>query len=273
MKKIVAFFLLLTSLLSLFALTGCKKQEPNNNNNESTPSQSQNSTEDNQTPDLSKALLTLETCSEEQMLKYRAIYEETGYNPVMDASNYSEDKKVYTNVVINYFYAVGFGYYRILSHEEYEDIQKYQIETGKQVIYPTVKYTFRDDSITRDNTIARRDINDANFYYLTEIVGTRTKTVLSPEGNFILNYWRLAEDEKSALIAPYNSLRIEGENGVEEDGKRYFYVYGRKTSYGIEARVFLYEYYQYLKATQPDYAVSEEKFFEIYKSNFTTQAS
>ena len=141
------------------------------------------------------------------------------------------------------------------------------------MIYPTVKYTLRDERTTRDNTIAKKDINDANIYYLTEIKNGRSKTVLTPEGNFILNYWRLAEDEKSTLIEPYNSLRIEGENGVEEDGKRYFYVYGRKTSYGIEARVFLYEYYQYLKATQPDYAVSEEKFFEIYKLNILTQTS
>lgn len=262
MKKIIVLFLLLTSLLSLLTSTGCKKQDPDTNN-ESTPSQSQNTTEENQAPD-PKALLTLETCSEEQMLKFRAIYEETGYNPVVDASNYSEEKKVYTNVVINYFYAAGFGRYRQFTREEFEDIQKYQNETGKQVIYPTVKYTFRDDVNTRDNTIAKKDIDDANIYYLTEIKNEKSKAVLTPEGNFILNYWRLAEGEKSTLAAPYNSLRIEGENGVEEDGKQYFYVYGRKISYGIEARVFLYEYYQYLKATQPDYDVSEEKFFELY---------
>jgi len=270
-KRSFALFLAIALLLSLLVLSGCKKQEADNNG-ENTQSQPQNSNEEDQTqaPGLPKELLTLETCSEEQMLKYRAIYEETGYNPVVDASNYSEEEKVYTGVVINYFYATGFGDYRILTHEEYENIQKYQNETGKQVIYPTVKYTLRDGN-SNDDTVAKRDVNNANIYYLTKISGSKTIAVLDPKGDIVPNYWKLAEDETAYLAAPYNSLRIEGENGFEEDGKQYRYVYGRKTTYGIEARVFLYEYYQYLKATQPGYTVSEEDFFALYKLDILTQ--
>ena len=43
----------------------------------------------------------------------------------------------------------------------------------------------------------------------------------------------------------YNSLRIEGENGIEENGKQYFYAYGRKVDGGIEVRAEYYEYYIY----------------------------
>ena len=89
-KRIFALFLALSLLLSLLVLIGC------NDENE----QPQNSDGENQeqmlTPD--DMLTVLLTCTETQMLKYRAIYEETGYNPVVDASNYSEEEKVYKNV-------------------------------------------------------------------------------------------------------------------------------------------------------------------------------
>ena len=257
MKKIISLGIALALLLSLSTMSSCKKRNPDEEN----PAP---------TPDPSKVLLTLEICSEEQILKYRAIYEETGFNPVIDASNYSEEEKIYTDVVINYFYAAGFGDYRRLTQEEYENIQKYQNETGKQVIYPTVKYTLRDGN-SNDDTVAKKDVNDANIYYLTKISGSKTLAVLGPEGAIIPNYWKLAKDETSYLAAPYSSLLIEGENGLEEDGKQYFYVYARKVDGGVEARVFLYEYYQYLKATQPDYSISEEDFFALYKLNIMTQ--
>ena len=110
--KIISFCLAVTLLLSFLTLTGCKNR--------------------------SKEFVTLETCSEEQMLIYRAIYEETGFNPVVDASNYSAEEKVYTDVTVNFAYSVGFGRYLVLSLEEFEDIQRYQNETGKQVLYPIV---------------------------------------------------------------------------------------------------------------------------------------
>ena len=235
--KIISFCLAVTLLLSFLTLTGCKNR--------------------------SKEFVTLETCSEEQMLIYRAIYEETGFNPVVDASNYSAEEKVYTDVTVNFAYSVGFGRYRILSLEEFEDIQRYQNETGKQVLYPIVNPKCRMQNDTENNTIAEADIQNANIYYLTKIIDNKTVPVFSADGNLIPNYWKYEAGQETGAMIEYNSLRIEGENGIQEDGKQYFYVYGRY--YGsleaVEVRLFFYEYYQYLKSK--DY-VSEKTFFDWY---------
>jgi oligopeptide transport system permease protein len=68
---------------------------------------------------------------------------------------------------------------------------------------------------------------------------------LDKEGNIIPNYWKYEAGSTSGLIAEYNSLRIEGEEGVEQNGKTYYYAYGRKVDGGIEVRAEYYEYYTY----------------------------
>ena len=158
------------------------------------------------------------------------------------------------------YYGVGFGSYRLITKAEFEDIQRYQNETGRQVIYPTVEYKWRDDVNQRDNTIAPQDKDDANIYYKTKIEKGKTVMVLDENGNITPNYWTLEVGEKSGLAAEYNSLRIEGEYGVDQNGniiesaeditedtKRFYYVYGRKVAGGmIEVRAEYYEYYAYL---------------------------
>ena len=69
--------------------------------------------------------------------------------------------------------------------------------------------------------------------------------VVDKNGNIIPNYWKYEVSEFSNLMAEYNSLRIEGEDGVEENGKQYHYAYGRKVDGGIEVRAEYYEYYTY----------------------------
>ena len=68
---------------------------------------------------------------------------------------------------------------------------------------------------------------------------------LDKDGNIIPNYWKYEVGEESSLIPAYTSLRIEGEDGVEEKGKHYHYAYGRKVDGGIEVRTEYYEYYTY----------------------------
>ena len=68
---------------------------------------------------------------------------------------------------------------------------------------------------------------------------------LDSNGEIIPNYWKYEADSPSGLIAEYNSLRIEGENGINENGTTYYYVYGRKVDGGIEIRAEYYEYYTY----------------------------
>ena len=250
-KRIFALFLALSLLLSLLVLIGCNDET----------AQPQNSDEENQeqmlTPD--DMFTVLSTCTETQMLKFRAIYEETGYNPVVDASNYSEEEKVYKNVTINLLYAVGFGRYKEITLEEFEKIQKYQNETGKQVIYP-LGLPFDREAKKRKMTTWDGEYN-ANIYYKTKLSGGKTVMVLTENGEIIPNYWKGEVGNPSDLALPYNSLRIEGEEGVEQDGKNYHYYYGRRVEGGVEVRVFQYAYYQYLQATDPGSLTPVDQFF------------
>ena len=138
----------------------------------------------------------------------------------------------------NTYYGVGFGKYKTISQEEFEDIQRYQNETGRQVLYPVVKL--------KDRPTKEKNKYDANIYYVTQ---DPKASVIAPKlnenGQIIPNYWKYEAGDASSLIPEYNSLRIEGENGIEEDGKQYFYAYGRKVDGGIEVRAEYYEYYTY----------------------------
>ena len=171
-------------------------------------------------------------------LKDLALATETGrevikngeYEVSEDGSNYSYRYDTY--------YGVGFGKYKIISVEEFNDIQRYQNETGRQVLYPVVKFA--------DRPTLEKNKYDANIYYEVEnpkVASLRPK--VDKDGNIIPNYWKYEAGEFNNIMAEDNSLRIEGEDGVEENGKQYFYVYGRKVDGGIEVRAEYYEYYIY----------------------------
>ncbi len=234
MKRIIVLLLVLSSILTLFAFTGCA-------NGDLPP----------------EAIKTYPECSQAKMDVYRAIYQETGHNPVIE-STYDAEAKIYTNVKVNAYLEVGFDKYYILSEEEYKAIQEYQNQTGIQVIYPTV--------YIEDRPTFEKNKYNANIYYQVE--NPRETTVhpkLDQNGNFIPNYWAYAVGSESPyMIADYNSLRIEGEDGVSIDGEQYYYVYGRFLPEGIEVRLFRYAYYEYLKATDPEGCPSEEIFFKLY---------
>ncbi len=167
-----------------------------------------------------------------------AIGLETG-NPVIKNGEYTvSDDGVYTYRYDTY-YGTGFGRYRTVTMEEYKDIQRYQDETGRQVIYPTVKLSDRPQAI--------QDKARANLYYKTKTVNGKTQPVVGEDGNPILNYWTYsAADGLPSSAAEYTSkMRIEGENGILKNGEQTFYVYGRVVSGGVELRTNYYEYYCY----------------------------
>ncbi len=171
-------------------------------------------------------------------LKDKALAAETGREVIKNGEyTVSEDGSGYSYRYDTY-YGVGFGKYKIISAEEFKDIQRYQDETGRQVLYPVVKYA--------DRPTLEKNKYDANIYYKVE---NPKATILRPKldnnGNIIPNYWKYEAGEDNGLIPEYNSSRIEGEDGILEDGKQYFYAYGRRVDGGIEVRAEYYEYYIY----------------------------
>ena len=171
-------------------------------------------------------------------LKDTALAAETGREIIKNGEyEISEDGSAYSYRYDTYF-GVGFGKYKIISVEEYNDIQRYQNETGRQVLYPVVKYS--------DRPTLEKNKYDANVYYKVEDPKASTlRPKLDMNGNIIPNYWKYEVGDDNGLIPEYNSLRIEGEDGIWKDGKQYFYSYGRKVDGGIEVRAEYYEYYIY----------------------------
>ena len=171
-------------------------------------------------------------------LKDYAIAAETGREVIKNGEyTVSEDGSTYSYRYDTY-YGVGFGKYKIISVEEFNDIQRYQNETGRQVLYPVVKAS--------DRPTLEKNKYDANIYYKVE---NPKASILRPEldanGNIIPNYWKHEAGSNNSLIPEYNSLRIEGEDGFTENGKQYYYAYGRKVDGGVEVRAEYYEYYIY----------------------------
>ena len=171
-------------------------------------------------------------------LKDYALAQETGREIIKNGEyTISEDGSNYSYRYDTYF-GVGFGKYKIISQEEFEDIQRYQNETGKQVLYPVVK--------SSDRPTQEKNKYDANIYYkMEDPKASIIRPKLDANGNIIPNYWKYEADSPSGLIAEYNSTRIEGEDGINENGTKYYYCYGRKVDGGIEVRAEYYEYYIY----------------------------
>ena len=171
-------------------------------------------------------------------LKDLALALETGREVIKNGEyTVSEDGSTYSYRYDTYA-GVGFGKYKIISQAEFDDIQRYQNETGRQVLYPVVK--------VKERPTLEKNKYDANIYYKVENLKSSTiRPKLDKDGNIIPNYWKYEVGDESSLIPEYNSLRIEGENGFEEKGKQYLYAYGRRVDGGIEVRAEYYEYYTY----------------------------
>ena len=139
------------------------------------------------------------------------------------------------------YFQKGCDKYMTISNAEYADIQKYQDETGIQVIYPTVR--------SADRPKATQDKNDANYWYKTTTVKNQTVPVYADESEVpkLIPVYAKYEKGESASDAYTSRMRIEGEDGFvdEEDGKTYYYLYATLKSDGYEIRANYYEYYIY----------------------------
>lgn len=195
----------------------------------------------------------------EMFINYYAMGKETGHNAVkrqeftVDSSSGSTLYKFR----LDSYHKKG-CMYRNLNEETYLTLQRYQNETGRQVIYPTIPYS------DRQTNISPQDLTNANYWYRTRVQGGKTVAVLENSDDptsVIPNY---AYHEKGSAFEQglkYNSLRIEGEEGFEKDGKVYYYDYARLVTDGYEVRVNYYEYYTFVNSYLNKSKISEPKFF------------
>jgi len=172
------------------------------------------------------------TLGEQNYIAYSAITAETGFpvyvgEPVEKISD--EGKKTY-DVRMDSYISNGFTY-MTLTQAQYDDLQKWQNETGIQVIYPAV-------------TNAKE--TDANKWYETNKKGVPK---LDENGDFV-NVYKLKGGD-----GDYDSLRIPGDPGIEdpEASNRYRYanITGTSESVSYKCRIFKYTYFQYRYGFEP----------------------
>ena len=167
---------------------------------------------------------------------WAGIAQETGHNPVLRVlSTQVKTEKVrgktvernYYKIETNKYFEIGIVY-MVFSYDEFNRIQEWQKETNVQVIYPYV-----DAKDIKDIS------NNPNIWYkVKDNKGTADKDA---DGNFIRAYSTNAASEG----APYNSLRIDGDDGS--------YIYSTKKSGSVQCRVDYYNYYKYINGHAPQY--------------------
>jgi len=190
--------------------------------------------------------------TEASMLSWRAIAEETGYDPLISITGETIEKIKYRGGYIdrstytietNAYYEVGIVY-RTFSYADFQKLMDWQNETGIQVIYPWV-----------DAKDINGLTNSPNVWYEVDKKGA---PVLNAEGNFTPVYCTNASIEGM----PYTSIRVAGDDGS--------YIYSSAVSGAVRARVCYYNYYQYVHGNEPMYlfgtnAIGQDLFCAVGK--------
>lgn len=180
----------------------------------------------------------LDSQSERQVAALHAIGQETGMDPVIDIVGETvtivkirgQETEVKTyKLEINAYYLVGM-ISDTIKYEEYENIQKFQNETGIQVLYPIVtqKDIYGDKDLGTLNVLQQ----DMNIWYKCSDTKGTPKT--DKDGNLIPAY---TTDKSLEGPIEYNSQRIKGDDGS--------YIYSVAKSGAVQVRVCYYNYYQY----------------------------
>ena len=174
---------------------------------------------------------------------YRGIYEETGKSPV---KGYRKRKyKRYLSVDGKEMYQIRFDTYRAsgvvlldIGTVEYKDLQRYQDENDKQVIYPATnkKVSFATGS---EPTLSMGDQRNYNYWYKTQVVEGKTEPILDGEGKFIPDYLPVSYDRKGGRTDGYFS----GKKIEQSEEYAYARPIGKTGRWHV--RVDNYEYYIY----------------------------
>lgn len=178
---------------------------------------------------------TFDSQNDTAMLKWKALGQETGMDPVLRVLKTHETEVKYRgqmvtrytyDIEVNYYYALGM-IYKNFSYDEYKALQAWQNETGIQVIYPYV-----------DPKDINGQTDTPNVWYQVDGSGA---PVLDSNGNFIPVY----STNTVGTGIEYNSIRIDGDDGS--------YAYATPKAGSVQCRVCYYNYYQYINGFEPSY--------------------
>ena len=172
------------------------------------------------------------TFNSSKYLIYKAIEEETGLNTVVDVyrENYTDNtaskKTTFYDLRVDDYKSMGMVY-MTLTEAQFEDLQRWQDETGIQVIYPAIT----DGKQT-----------DANIWYEADKKG---QPKLDKEGNFKAIYRKTTPEDTL-----YHSIRIAADNDPDHPFA-YTRVTGTSTSKSLITRINKYTYFQYRYGFEP----------------------
>lgn len=163
---------------------------------------------------------------------YLAVEEETNSRVIMGDAKEVKEYNILGKETIKYearvdsYTSVGVRF-DLISEDEYISIQKYQDETGIQVIYPITNPADRpSSSVTNDST-------DGNYWFKTTTSSAQqTIPVLDEDGNFTHIY-----KEYTGTDGYTSTVRFEGDTAT--------YDYSIKKGDAYEVRLNYYEYYTY----------------------------
>ncbi|MBR4420336.1 MAG: ABC transporter permease [Clostridia bacterium] len=163
--------------------------------------------------------------------EYKAIYEETGYNPLIKVKKITETKVIfrgqekierYYDVVNNFYYEIGVEY-RNVTIDEFWKIQEFSIENNIQVILPYV------------DVADIKNISDADIWY--QVSDTKGTPILDENGQFIPAYSTKVEKCGVDMTKPVK----RSDKDVNGD-----LIYSwKKDGNIVSIRVNYYNYYKY----------------------------
>ena len=169
---------------------------------------------------------------------YNALGYEAGDSAVKELRSVTIDPntgKSHYELYVDSYDKVGFVYMD-LTKDEYEALKTYQNETGIQVIYP----------MNANYKVEYKAVNAANLWYQLKDespLSTGESAHHEEDGTpvYVPNY-RTSTKQNAGQ---YDSLRIEGDNGMAGENGDEWYVYALKNQGGYRVRVLYSEYYNY----------------------------
>jgi len=197
--------------------------------------------------------VTYGSVNETKIAGLKAIGVETGMDPYIRVVGTTEVKSIYRGqeritttykVKVNKYFEQGVTY-RIISVEDFNEIQKWQNETGIQVLFPMI------DTAKVYPGVEPADLKlvprNSNVWY--QCADTKNTPAYDANGNFIPAY----VTDASKAGAEYNSIRIAGDDGS--------YVYSTAKSGAVEVRICYYNYYRFLKGgLEPNYLFGTDEY-------------